>query len=109
MSSTAQFDNVTVVSKANIYFDGRVVSHTILSADGSKKTLGIIYPGTYEFNTGAPEQMDIISGSCRVRLAGQTDWKSYTESTFFVVPASSSFEIAVDEGVAEYVCSFLHE
>jgi purine/pyrimidine-nucleoside phosphorylase len=109
MSDNAQFDNVSVVSKANVYFDGKVVSHIIIFADGSKKTLGIIYPGTYEFNTGAPEQMDIISGSCRVRLAGEAEWKTYNESTFFVVPGKSSFEIAVDEGVAEYICSFLPE
>jgi purine/pyrimidine-nucleoside phosphorylase len=107
--NTAQYDNVSIVCKANVYFDGKVVSHTLIFADGSKKTIGIIYPGTYEFNTGAPERMDISAGSCRVRLAGQAEWKTYHEDSFFEVPGKSSFEITVDEDIAEYVCSFLPE
>lgn len=101
-----QFDNVSVVCKANIYFDGKVISHTILFNDGSKKTIGLIYPGTYEFNTGAPEKMEIIAGACRVKLKGSDEWKSFTAGTFFEVPGDSSFEIAIDEGIVEYICSF---
>ena len=52
----SQFDNVSVVKKANVYFDGKVVSHTVLFADGAKKTIGLIYPGSFTFNTGAPER-----------------------------------------------------
>ncbi len=66
-----QFQNVTVVAKANVYFDGHVVSHTLLFPDGSKKTLGLIYPGTYTFNTGAPEIMEMVAGSCRAKVAGE--------------------------------------
>ncbi len=107
MSAPAQFDNVSVVCKANLYFDGKVVSHTVLFADGSKKTLGLIYPGSFTFNTGAPERMDITAGSCRVMVAGQNDWQPFGAGTFFNVPGNSSFDIAVDEGaVAEYLCSF---
>ncbi len=106
MSSPVQFDNVSVVCKANVYFDGKVVSHTVLFPDGSKKTLGLIYPGAFTFNTGAPECMEIVAGACRVKVAGQTEWTVYTADTYFDVPGQSSFEIAVDEGVAEYVCSF---
>lgn len=101
-----QFDNVSVICKANIYFDGKVVSHTVLFADGSRKTIGLIYPGSYRFNTGAPEKMEIISGACRARLAGETAWKDYPAGTFFRVPGSSSFEVEVAEGIAEYICSF---
>jgi purine/pyrimidine-nucleoside phosphorylase len=101
-----QFDNVSVVLKANIYFDGRVVSHSVLFSDGSRKTLGLIYPGEYRFNTGAPENMAIIAGTCRARMSGESDWKSYSAGTSFDVAGDSSFEIAVDEGTAEYVCSF---
>ena len=105
--SPEKFDAVSAVCKANVYFDGKVVSHSILFADGSKKTLGLIYAGAFNFNTGAPERMEIIAGSCRVKVAGATEWTPYGEGTFFDVPGNSSFDIAVDEGVAQYVCSFL--
>ncbi len=101
-----QFNNVSVVCKANIYFDGKVVSHTVEFADGSKKTLGLIYPGSYTFNTGAPERMDIIAGKCQVKVSGDADWKEYGEGSYFKVPGNSYFDIAVNEGVAEYICSF---
>lgn len=100
-----KFDNVSVVCKANIYFDGKVVSHTVL-AGVQKKTLGLIYPGSFRFNTDAPERMDIIAGSCRVKIAGQTDWQTYGTGSFFRVPGKSHFDIAVDEGIAQYVCSY---
>ena len=51
-----QFDDVTVICKANIFFEGKVVSHTVLLKDGSKKTIGLMQPGTYKFNTDAPEK-----------------------------------------------------
>ncbi|MCX5659139.1 MAG: pyrimidine/purine nucleoside phosphorylase [Planctomycetota bacterium] len=101
-----QFDNVSVVSKANVYFDAKVVSHTVLFKDGTKKTLGLIYPGTYKFNTDAAERMEIVAGSCKAKLAGQSEWKPYGAGTSFDVPAKSHFEISVEQGVAEYVCSF---
>lgn len=100
-----KFDNVSVVCKANVFFDGKVVSHTIF-VDGAKKTLGLIYPGSYKFNTDAPERMDITAGTCRARLAGQKDWQTYAAGSFFRVPGKSSFDIAVDEGIAQYLCSF---
>jgi len=98
--------NVNVPLKANIYFDGKVVSHTLLTQDGTKKTLGLIYPGSFTFNTEAPERMDITGGSCRVRVKGETDWKPYAAGTFFKVPANSAFDIAVESGIAEYLCTF---
>lgn len=106
MSVPAEFTGVTAVSKANVYFDGRVVSHTLRFPDGSKKTLGLIFPGSFEFKTDAAERMDITAGECRARQAGQSGWKTYSAGTTFNVPAKSSFEIAVDAGIAEYVCSF---
>lgn len=106
-ASPVKFDNVGVTCKANIYFDGKVVSHGLVFADGSRKTLGLIRPGEFKFNTDAPERMEIIAGTCRVRLAGESAWRSFAAGTFFDVPGKSSFEIAVDEGIAEYVCSFL--
>ncbi len=103
---TERFDNVSVLAKANVYFDGKVVSHTVLFGDGSKKTVGLIYPGSFIFNTGAPENMEIIAGACRFRLAGQKEWKTCGAGQAFDVPGNSSFEIEVKEGVTEYVCSF---
>jgi uncharacterized protein YaiE (UPF0345 family) len=101
------FKNVEVVSKANVYFDGKVVSHSVLFDDGSKKTLGLIYPGSFHFGTERPELMQIVAGSCRVRLDGEQDFKSYGAGTAFRVPGNSGFDIAVESGIAEYVCSFL--
>jgi len=100
------FDGVSVVTKANIYFDGKVVSHTLLFADGSKKTIGVIYPGSFNFTTNAAEVMAIVAGSCRVRLRGESAWKVYAAGTSFPVAANSAFDIEVERGIAEYVCSF---
>ena len=102
----AEFKNVTAVAKANVYFAGKVVSHTLLFADGSKKTLGLIYPGEFRFNTEAPEVMDMTAGACRVKLAGQENWTAYKVGESFKIPGHSHFGIAVDEGIAEYICSF---
>lgn len=106
MSDTSKIKNVNVILKANIYFDGKVISHTIELEDGSKKTVGLIYKGSYNFNTGAAERMDIIAGSCSVRIAGQNEWKSYEAGSFFEVPGKSSFDITVENGIAEYLCTY---
>ena len=102
-----KFENVTAVCKANVFFDGKVVSHTLFFPDGSKKTLGVIFPGSYRFDTGAPERMELVAGACRVRVAGADGWSAYTAGSFFDVPGNSAFDIAVDDGILEYVCSFL--
>lgn len=101
-----QFSNVTVTAKANIFFDGKVVSHTIHLGDGSKKTLGLIYPGEYQFNVSTFEKMEIIAGSCRVRIGEGGTWQAYNAGTFFDVAAGSFFEISVADGIVEYICSF---
>ena len=106
VNTVERFDDVSVICKANIYFDGKVISHTILFKDGRKKTVGLIFPGSFTFNTDAPERMEIIAGNSRVKQDGSDRWVPYPSGTFFLVPGKSSFEIAVDEGVAEYVCSF---
>ena len=107
MSSPVDFKNVTAVAKANVYFDGKVVSHTILFADGSKKTLGLIYPGPFHFGTDQAERMEIIAGTCTVKLDGQNATQDYAAGTFFDVPAKSGFDIEVKSGICEYVCSFI--
>ena len=101
------FASVTVHTKANVYFEGRVVSHTVLFPSGEKKTLGLIYPGEYHFGTGAPELMEIVAGACTVVLDGQSESAGYAAGTEFSVPGNSGFTIAVSEGICEYICSFL--
>jgi uncharacterized protein YaiE (UPF0345 family) len=107
MSLPTQFAGVTVHTKANVYFDGKVVSHTVLMPEGAKKTLGLIYPGSYHFGTGAAERMEITAGACRVTLDGQTAVKDYAAGTYFDVAANSGFTIEVSSGICEYICSFL--
>ena len=105
-SKPEQFTNVTATCKANIYFDGKVVSHTITFDDNSRKTIGLIYPGTYKFDTAEPEVMEIIAGSCRVKIAGKSSWQVYNSGEYFEVPGRSHFTIEVESDIAEYVCSF---
>lgn len=106
-SLPAQFAGVTVATKANVYFDGNVVSHTIVLADGSKKTLGLIRPGSYHFNTGAPERMEIVAGACRVTVDGGGKEQEHGAGSHFDVPGNSGFTINVKDGLCEYICSFL--
>ena len=103
----AQFVGVAVVAKANVYFDGNVVSHTVLFQDGSKKTIGLIRPGSYHFSTGAPERMEIIAGTSRVTVEGSTEVRDYVAGSYFDVPGKSGFTITVPAGLCEYICSFL--
>ena len=103
----AEFPNITAVAKANVYFDGKVVSQTHLFPDQTKKTLGLIYPGRYHFSTDKAERMEIVAGSCAVKLDGRSEVKSYPVGETFEVPAKSGFDIEVSAGLCEYICSFL--
>jgi uncharacterized protein YaiE (UPF0345 family) len=100
-----QFDQVSVVKQANIYFDGKCVSHTVLFPDGTKKTIGVIFPSKLTFNTAAPEIMELNAGRCRIRLKGEDEWKTYAGGQSFQVPGNASFEIETLETL-DYVCHF---
>jgi uncharacterized protein YaiE (UPF0345 family) len=100
-----QFENVTVTKKANVYFDGKCVSHTVVMADGSKKSVGVIFPSNLLFNTGAPEIMELNAGKCRIRLQGEDTWTDYAGGQQFKVPGNSSFDIVTLE-MLDYVCHF---
>ena len=102
----SQFNNVSVVSRANVYFDGKCVSHSITLADGTKKSVGVILPATLTFNTGAPEIMESVAGSCRVKLAGEAGWKTYNAGESFNVPGNTSFDIEVSGEPYHYICHF---
>jgi len=105
MSAADQFDGVSVVKKANVYFDGKCVSHTVQFADGTRKSVGVILPSSLKFNTGAPEIMEVLDGRCRVKLAGATAAVEYTAGQSFNVPGNSSFDIETLETL-HYVCHF---
>jgi uncharacterized protein YaiE (UPF0345 family) len=95
----------SVSTRANVYFDGKCVSHTVTLADGSRKSVGVILPSALKFNTGAPEVMELIAGTCRVRLAGSEAWASYGGGQSFSVAGNTSFDIEVSQAL-HYVCHF---
>ncbi len=101
----SEFNNITIVKEANIYFDGNVTSRTVLFADGTRKTLGIMLPGDYEFGTEAKELMEILAGELEIQLPGE-DWKSISAGESFEVPADSSFKLKIVK-VTDYCCSYL--
>ncbi|MDH4318471.1 MAG: pyrimidine/purine nucleoside phosphorylase [Desulfobulbaceae bacterium] len=102
----SEFKNVTVVKNVNAYFEGNVTSRTIIFDDGTKKTLGVMLPGEYEFSTGDKELMEILSGKGKVRLKGAKNDQVYGAGYSFEVPSRSSFMIMVDE-LTDYCCSFI--
>ena len=103
-----KFENVSVIKKANIYFDGKVTSRTVLFTDGEKKTLGIMMTGEYEFGTADKEIMEMLGGSMDVKLPGEESFVTYKEGEAFTVPANSKFSLKVNE-VADYCCSYIKE
>jgi uncharacterized protein YaiE (UPF0345 family) len=102
----SEFQNVTVVKEANVYFDGAVTSRTVVFSDGSRKTLGIMMPGEYSFNTGAAELMEILAGEVTVLLPGSNEWICAQGGGAFEVPENSSFRVKVAQ-LTDYCCSFL--
>jgi uncharacterized protein YaiE (UPF0345 family) len=104
--SQDRFEQVTVVKKANVYFDGNVTSRTVLFPDGTRKTLGVMLPGSYEFGTAAAEVMEVLDGEMNVLLPGAAEWRVYTAGQSFDVPANAKFKLKIS-GVADYCCSYL--
>ena len=102
----SEFKNVTVVKEANVYFNGGVVSRTVLFPDGTKKTLGIMQPGEYEFSTGDKEIMEILSGEMDVMLPGAKAWKAVKGGESFDVAPNSKFKMKVKK-LSDYCCSFV--
>lgn len=104
----SKFDNVTVEKKANVYFDGKVTSRTVIFEDGEKKTLGIMMPGEYEFGTGKKELMEIMAGNLKVKLPGAAQWITVIAGESFEVAANSKFQLVVNE-LTDYCCSYISE
>ncbi|CAI6082420.1 Pyrimidine/purine nucleoside phosphorylase [Paenibacillus sp. JJ-100] len=101
----SQLDQVSVVKKANIYYDGQVTSRTVILGDGSKVTLGIMLPGSYEFGTDSREIMEILSGDLKVLLPGEEEWQEIQGQATFHVPAKSTLKLVI-RSVTDYVCSY---
>lgn len=103
-----QFDNVTIIKKANVFFDGKVTSRTVVLQDGEKKTLGIMMPGEYEFGTGKKELMEIMAGKLKVKLPGETEWITVKGGEAFEVAGYSKYQLVVAE-LTDYCCSYISE
>ncbi|MEM1085013.1 MAG: pyrimidine/purine nucleoside phosphorylase [Verrucomicrobiota bacterium] len=102
-----ELQNVTAVAEANVYFEGRVISHTVITADGARKTLGVVLPGDYHFDTAAAERMEIVQGACEIVITGTNQTDSYQAGDAFEIPADSGFHITVTGRPCHYICSFL--
>ena len=98
--------NVTLQTQANVYFDGKCASHSYTLADGTRQSAGVILPALLTFTTAAPEVMQGVAGSCRVRLAGDSEWKPYGAGESFDVPGNSSFDIEVSGEPYHYICHY---
>jgi len=103
--TTEKIDGVSVSTQASVYFDGKCVSHAVVLADGTKKSVGVILPATLTFNTGAPEKMECVAGSCEYRLAGTSDWIASGPGDTFAIAGNSTFDIRVEQAY-HYICHF---
>ena len=104
--TTKQLDRVSVNTKANVYFDGKCVSHAVTLADGTKKSVGVILPATLTFKTAAPEVMETRAGACEVLRPGDSEWQRFGAGESFSVPADTSFQIRVADEPYHYICHF---
>jgi uncharacterized protein YaiE (UPF0345 family) len=105
-SVTEKFEGVTVTTKANVYFDGKCVSHSFQLADGTKKSVGVVLPSLLTFGTAAAEIMECVGGSCQVKQKGETEWTKYSAGQSFNVPPNSSFDIEVTGEPFHYICHY---
>ncbi|MHB1123221.1 MAG: pyrimidine/purine nucleoside phosphorylase [Ramlibacter sp.] len=103
--TTQTLDAARVTTQANVYFDGKCVSHAVTLADGTKKSVGVVLPSQLTFNTGAAEIMECVAGSCEYKLAGTSEGKQSGPGDRFSIPANSSFDIRVTEPY-HYICHF---
>ena len=104
----SEFSNVNVQKEANIYFEGKVISTSISFQDGSKKTLGVMLKGEYEFNTEQKEIMEIMTGKLQVLLPNKSEWINIKSGEIFEVPNNSSFILKIHD-LTNYCCEYIDE
>jgi uncharacterized protein YaiE (UPF0345 family) len=102
----SMLQQVSVAKKANVYFNGKVISRSVVLADGSKQTLGVVLPGEYEFATAQGEIMQVISGEFEVLLPGKTEWVTYASASQFQLAPNVSFSIRTAQ-ISEYCCQYI--
>jgi purine/pyrimidine-nucleoside phosphorylase len=103
--TTAKIDGASIATQANVYFDGKCVSHSLTFADGTRKSVGVVLPSQLTFKTAAAEIMECVAGACEYKLAGTDDWRKSGPGEKFTVPANSSFDIRVSQAY-HYICHF---
>ncbi|WP_027017187.1 pyrimidine/purine nucleoside phosphorylase [Comamonas composti] len=103
--TTEQISGVNLTTKANVYFDGKCVSHSFTLADGTKKSVGVVLAAELSFGTTAAEIMECVGGSCEYRLQGSEVWSKSEPGEKFQIPANSKFDIRVAE-TYHYICHY---
>ena len=90
--------------KTNQYFDGKVVSIGLESAEGTA-TVGVMAAGEYEFGTATIEIMTIISGTLSILQPGETEWKTFKKFESFEVAKDVKFKVKCTEDTP-YLCLY---
>lgn len=101
----SQFDQVSVLKQANVYFDGKCVSHTVLFPDGGRKSVGVILPARPTFHTSTPEVIKTVSGCCRYCIE-EGKWQECGPGESFSVLSNRRFDIEVRDAPYPYGCHF---
>lgn len=90
--------------KSNTYFGGDVVSIAFNGEDG-EATVGVMAPGEYEFGTSKFEIMKVVSGSMKVKLPGEGEFKLYGKGEEFTIEANQKYSAIVESDTA-YLCLY---
>lgn len=101
--SDETFEDVTVTKRANVYYDGGVTSRTLVDDDGIRRTLGIMHPGEYEFETDSQEQIDLYAGRMQVTIDGEST--TYESGDSFTVSADTTFDVSITD-LVDYCCTY---
>jgi uncharacterized protein YaiE (UPF0345 family) len=97
---------VTTSKRRTVEGEGKGRTPHGIVPDGTKKTLGVMLPGDYEFGTSDSEIMEMLGGEMDVLLPGEKIWKTFKAGESYTVPANSKFKLKV-KGVADYCCSYV--
>ena len=97
--------NLTIETKGNIYFGGRVTSRSFYREDGTRFTIGIITPGTYTFDVGDREVIQLIAGAAEILLPAEKEWRRVEAPDTYEVIANNSFRSRCFD-VVEYLCDY---